>query len=227
MDKQAIRERVWDAMEAEGVARFPFPPHEAAALLADQREWDRAQTLKSNPDAPQLPVRRQALREDKTVYMAVPRLRDEQCFMALSPTEIPPEATDDAATISSADQYATQVGPAAMEPVDFVVAGSVAVTPEGDRVGKGEGYSDLEFAILREAGLVDRETTIATTVHEMQVLSRTVDTDPHDVPMDLIVTPERVIRTERQDDRPSGIDWEAIDQEMLEAIPILQRLQPE
>ena len=27
MDKQALRERTWDALEAEGVARFPFPPH--------------------------------------------------------------------------------------------------------------------------------------------------------------------------------------------------------
>jgi len=27
MDKQALRERVWDDLEASGVARFPFPPH--------------------------------------------------------------------------------------------------------------------------------------------------------------------------------------------------------
>jgi len=26
MDKQALRERVWDDLEASGVARFPFPP---------------------------------------------------------------------------------------------------------------------------------------------------------------------------------------------------------
>jgi len=26
MDKQALRERVWDELEERGVARFPFPP---------------------------------------------------------------------------------------------------------------------------------------------------------------------------------------------------------
>ncbi|MFC6726941.1 5-formyltetrahydrofolate cyclo-ligase, partial [Halobium palmae] len=28
MEKQSLRERVWDALEAEGIARFPFPPHD-------------------------------------------------------------------------------------------------------------------------------------------------------------------------------------------------------
>jgi len=28
MDKQTIRETVWDALEEGGIARFPFPPHD-------------------------------------------------------------------------------------------------------------------------------------------------------------------------------------------------------
>jgi len=36
--------------------------------------------------------------------------------------------------------------------LDAIVCGSVAVTRDGRRCGKGEGYSDLEFAILRELG---------------------------------------------------------------------------
>jgi 5-formyltetrahydrofolate cyclo-ligase len=235
MDKQAIRDRVWDALERAGVARFPFPPHDripnfagaeaAADRLADRPEWARADPVKSNPDAPQLPVRRRALREGTVVYMAVPRLRDVRCFMALHPARI--ADTDAAATISSADEYAVQVGPEDMEPIDLIVAGSVAVTPQGDRIGKGEGYSDLEFAILSEAGLVSRETTIATTVHEMQLLDREFETDPHDVPMDLIVTPEQVIETDRRADRPAGIDWDALPAAKIDAIPILQQLRPE
>ncbi|UWG48772.1 5-formyltetrahydrofolate cyclo-ligase [Halanaeroarchaeum sp. HSR-CO] len=233
-DKQTLRERVWDALEAERVARFPFPPHdripnfagaeEAAARLFDRSEWRAAGTVKSNPDAPQLPVRRGALRAGKRVSMAVPRLRDERCFLTLDPATI--DDTEAAATISHVDEYATRVGPDGMGPVDLIVAGSVAVTPAGDRIGKGEGYSDLEFAILREAELVGPETTIVTTVHEMQVLDRTVETEPHDVPIDLIVTPERTIETDRRDDRPAGIEWERLDEATIEAIPILQRLRP-
>lgn len=235
MDKQAIRERIWDDLEDSGIARFPFPPHDripnfagaeaAADRLAKQAAFQHATVVKSNPDAPQLPVRRRALRAGKTVYMAVPRLRDERCFMALDPTRI--EDIDDAATVSSADEYAQRVGPESMEPVDFVVAGSVAVTPEGDRIGKGEGYSDLEFAVLTEAGLVDRETTIATTVHERQILEEPTKPDSHDLPMDVIVTPERVLRTDRRDDRPDGIDWELLEDSTIREIPILQRLASE
>lgn len=233
-DKQAIREDVWDALEAAEVARFPFPPHdripnfagaeEAATRLFDRPAWQAAETVKANPDAPQLPVRRGALQAEKTVNMAVPRLRDERCFVRLDPATI--DDTDAAATISHADEYARRIGPDEMDPVDVVVAGSVAVTPAGDRIGKGEGYSDLEFAILREAGLVGPDTTVATTVHEMQVLDRSIDTESHDVPMDLVVTPERTIETDRRGDRPAGIDWTRLDEATIDAIPILQRLRP-
>ena len=57
-----------------------------------------------------------------------------------------------------------------MPPVDLVVCGSVAVNREGARVGKGGGFSDLEFALLVEAGLIGDATVLATTVHPLQVL---------------------------------------------------------
>jgi 5-formyltetrahydrofolate cyclo-ligase len=235
MDKQALRERVWDDLEASGVARFPFPPHgripnvagadEAADRLSALDAWNGAETLKANPDAPQLPARRAALSAGKIVYMAVPRLRDERCFYRLDPCEL--AEPDAAATVSKVADHAEQVGPDAVDPVDLVLVGSVAVTPDGARVGKGEGYSDLEFAVLTELGLVDDATTVVTTVHERQVVDDPVPVDDHDVPLDLVVTPERTIRTETPHDRPEGVDWEALDEERIAEIPVLERLRPE
>ena len=46
----------------------------------------------------------------------------------------------------------------------------MAVNRDGVRLGKGAGYSDLEVALLQEAGLIDRDTTIVTTVHALQVV---------------------------------------------------------
>jgi 5-formyltetrahydrofolate cyclo-ligase len=231
MDKQHVRERIWDALDESGEARFPYPPHgripnfagaEAAAeRLAELDVWRNAETVKSNPDAPQLPVRRAALRQGKTVYMAVPRLRDEDCFLKLDPAEI--EDIDHATTVGGSSEVGVQVGPEEMEPVDLIVSGSVAVSESGTRIGKGEGYSDLEFAILREFGLVDDETTTVTTVHERQVLDETVPTATHDVPMERICTPERAITVE-QTEKPTGIDWSLIDDERIEEIPVLDRL---
>ena len=231
MDKQPLRERVWDDLEASGVARFPFPPHgripnvagadAAADRLADTDEWAAASVLKCNPDAPQLPVRRRALRDGKTVYVAVPRLRDAECFLELDPARV--EDVDEATTVSGAADHGVAMGPAAVAPIDLIVSGSVAVTPDGTRVGKGEGYSDLEFAILRQFGLVDDETPVATTVHERQVRDIEITADAHDVPLDLLVTPERV-RRPTTDGKPAGIDWAALSAERIGEIPALERL---
>ncbi|WP_200531819.1 5-formyltetrahydrofolate cyclo-ligase [Halorubrum sp. LN27] len=248
MDKQAVREAVWDAFDAGDQARFPFPPHgripnfagadAAAERLADAPEWRDAATLKCNPDAPQLPVRRAALRAGKTVFVAQPRLRDPDPFLRLDPAEIPPEEIDDATTVSGIDEYGVPTAPEDVPRVGLIVAGSVGVTSDGARIGKGEGYSDLEWGVLSELGAVDADTAVATTVHELSVLdgpesavegseSDLPAPDAHDVPLDLVVTPERTVRTETTDARPDGIDWNALDDERLDAIPVLAERAPE
>ncbi|WP_276272750.1 5-formyltetrahydrofolate cyclo-ligase [Haloarcula litorea] len=242
MDKQAIRERVWDALETEGVARFPFPPHgripnvaraaDAAERVTETRAWADAETVKANPDAPQLPLRRAALRAGKTVYMAVPRLRDRRCFYELDPAEI--DDVEAAPTVSSVADHARQVGPEAVGSVDLVVSGSVAVTEDGARIGKGEGFSDLEYAVLRELGLVDDGTPVVTTVHELQVVGgpdgvvdADVPVDAHDVPMDYVVTPERTVETDTPYDRPAGVDWTALSEERIAEMPVLAARAPD
>jgi 5-formyltetrahydrofolate cyclo-ligase len=234
MDKQALRERVWSALEDEGVARFPFPPtgripnfagaDAAATRLAETAAWHDATTVKANPDAPQLPVRRAALRAGKTVYMAVPRLRDEQCFLELDPAVL--DDYDAATTVSGSAEHGRQVGPDAMPWIDLVVSGSVAVDETGARIGKGEGFSDLEWAVLRELGLVDGSTPVATTVHELQVREEEWDVDAHDVPLDLVVTPERIVET-GVEGKPAGIDWSLLSEEDIAEMPVLGRFRGE
>src|SRR6056297_368147 len=236
MDKQTIRERVWDRLEADGIARFPFPPHNripnfdgaavAAERVTETAVWERADAVKVNPDSPQLPLRRAALRAGKTVYMAVPRLRDERCFYELDPAEL--DDIEAAPAVSNVADHARQVGPEAVGCVDLVVSGSVAVTEDGARIGKGEGYSDLEYAVLRELGLVDETTPVVTTVHELQivggpegVVETTVPVDDHDVPMDWVVTPKRTVETETTHTTPAGVDWDALSTERIDEIPVL------
>jgi len=233
MDKQAIRARVWDELEDSGVARFPFPPHDripnfagataAAERLTETAAWEEASVVKANPDAPQLPVRRAALRAGKTLYVAVPRLRAADCFYRLAPDSI--ADVDAATTVAGIGEAGVQVGPADVEPVDLVVSGSVAVAETGARIGKGEGYSDLEFAILGTVDAVDAGTVTVTTVHERQVRSEGWDADAHDVPMEVVVTPKRTIET-GADAVPTAIDWAAVDDEDRAAMPVLDALEP-
>ena len=86
----------------------------------------------------------------------------------------------EAASLSRGDRWSEEVALAEMPELDAIVCGSVAVTRDGRRGGKGEGYSDLEFAILRELG--HPPVPVATTVTDPQVIA-SVPRDPTDQPL--------------------------------------------
>src|SRR5262249_36288814 len=184
-----------------------------------------AATMKANPDSPQWPVRQRALEDGKVVFMAVPRLATAQPFFLLDPGRLKVSARA-ASSIKGADQHGVAISVAELDPVDLVVVGSVAVSEDGARLGKGGGFSDLELAIATAAGLVSATTRIATTVHESQVVTRgRIPVTAHDVPLDLVVTPERVINISRRGRRAAAsIDWNELTDEKIESIPLLRAL---
>ena len=232
--KAALREEVWEALTKAGVARFPgadgripnFTGAEAAAEgLRGTDAWQAAQTVKANPDSPQWPVRQRALEDGKVVYMAVPRLADARPFFLLDPARLAGSPRS-ASSIKGASKSARPVDVDELAPVDLVVAGCVAVGEDGARLGKGGGFSDLEFAVAWEAGLIGPDTTVVTTVHELQVRPPgTIPLADHDVYVDWIVTPERAIRCRKPGDRSRpGLRWDELTEEKIAAIPLLARL---
>ncbi|MER5466919.1 5-formyltetrahydrofolate cyclo-ligase [Streptomyces sp. NPDC002668] len=176
-DKQAIRDKVWRLLEQEHAAPSgsygKIPSFEGAdrtaALLAELDIWQRAQTVKANPDHAQLPVRIRALNDGKLLYMAVPKMASTQPFYLLDPASLEVSA-EEAADKSGAAKKARRVGASEMRAIDVVICGSVAVNRSGTRIGKGAGYSDLEVALLIEAGLVTNNTVIVAPVHQLQVI---------------------------------------------------------
>jgi 5-formyltetrahydrofolate cyclo-ligase len=228
--KEEIRRRIWGLLTKEGVARFPLPiqgripnfvgAERAAYHLAQLPAWREARVIKANPDSPQRPVRERALRAGKTVYMAVPRLRKAKPFIELEPHRLYDPRR--ASTIRGAFALGRPVGLDEMSHVDLIVAGSVAVNRAGARIGKGGGYSDLEYAIGREAGLVDEATVVVTTVHPLQIVEEELEMTEHDIAVDIIVTPEEVIVTERRFPKPQGLYWDHLSQEKIRQIPVLR-----
>jgi 5-formyltetrahydrofolate cyclo-ligase len=230
--KAALRQEVWSEMTAARVARFPgaagripnFAGAEAAAeRLRATAVWQAAGTVKANPDSAQLPVRQRALEDGKTVYMAVPRLAEREPFFALDPGHLS-EPPRKAASIRGASRSARRVTLAELSPVDLVVMGSVAAGEDGARLGKGGGFADLEFALAAAAGLIGPHTVLVTTVHELQVRAAgMIPLTAHDVPVDLIVTPERIIdcRPRHGPRAAAAIRWEDLTEEKIAAIPLL------
>lgn len=231
--KAELRHEVWHAIEDAGAARFPgatgripnFVGAEAAAeRLREAPAFERAATVKANPDSPQLPARQRVIEDGKTLYMAVPRLQADKPFLALRIQELTVRPRQ-AASITGAGKHGHPTAVEELEPFDLVITGCVAVSPGGARLGKGGGYSDLEYGILGEAGLIGADTVVVTTVHDVQVVEdgRIPVTD-HDFGLDLIVTPSRVIDCRgRRRPRPA-VHWADLSSEKIAAIPLLGRL---
>jgi len=228
-DKASARRHVWDALESAHAARFPYPPHgripnfEGAARAAERLlatpPLARAEIVKVNPDAPQRPLRQALLERGSVVLMPTPRLRGG--FLCLDPRRIPARQRRRAASLSGARAFAREVPLDALPEIDCIVCGSVAVTRRGRRAGKGEGYSDLEYAILRELG--HPPLPVLTSVHPLQVLEE-IPRDRQDLPLSWIATPEETIRVRRPPAPPRGIAWSKLPPEALEAMPVLREL---
>ncbi|MEM2150480.1 MAG: 5-formyltetrahydrofolate cyclo-ligase [Candidatus Bathyarchaeia archaeon] len=226
--KEDIRRRIWLIMEESNIARFPRPVYGripnfagsdiAARRLFEQEEFKKAEVIKVNPDAPQSMVRYLTLLSGKTLLMPTPRLKSG--FLILDPNKIPRKAYSDASSIRGAFKYGRTCRVDEMPNVDLIVAGSVAVSRDGVRVGKGGGYSEIEYGILREIGAADESTPIFTTVHDVQIVDF-VPKEAYDLTVNAIITPEKVIRIENVGERPRGIIWDKMPEERIKEIPIL------
>ncbi|XP_010930949.1 5-formyltetrahydrofolate cyclo-ligase-like protein COG0212 [Elaeis guineensis] len=234
--KWRIRKRIWDIMEAEDIARNPRPVHHripnfaGAAAAADSlgrlEVFQKAQCVKVNPDSPQKQVRFLTLTGGKKLLTPQPRLRTG-FFSILESQMLSSASIMEACTSVGVVKYGRPISLDEKIKVDLIVIGSVAVDPRtGARLGKGEGFAELEYGMLRYMGAIDDTTMVVTSVHDKQL----VDDIPvekllvHDVPVDIICTPTQVIFTNSTIPKPQGIYWEKLSPEKLGQIRILREL---
>lgn len=194
-EKQRLREEIWREMEKSGVATFPLPcrgriPNFVGAEVAAEKlrhleEWEKAKVVFVNPDSPQRRVRENVLKDGKILVMASPRL--QRGFLLIEPVKACGKERY-ASTIKGAFRFGVEVQN--FPKPDLIVEGSVAVDMQGHRLGKGQGYGDVEIEILRKKF---GEIPVATTVHDLQVVEN-VPFEAKDEKVSIIVTPTRVIR---------------------------------
>ena len=233
--KDAVRNRIWKTLEDRGVAVGPawsMIPNfsgadQAAWYLAQTPEWKAARTIKTNPDAPQIPIRLRALYERKVVYAPVPYLTRDFPYLRIDPEKMTAKGIsfELAATSQGFVEHGDRIGFEDVGKIDFAVVGSVAVSRAGGRTGKGAGFADLETAIFRELGAMDAHTPLVTTVHSYQLVpDDDVVIEPHDSPLDMIATETELIVTRNRQARPAGVDWDKVRPDQFETIPFLATL---
>lgn len=71
------------------------------------------------------------------------------------------------------------------ESIELIVTPGVAYDRRGNRIGRGKGYYDR---LLKET----RATKIGVAYH-FQLSDDDIDVEPHDVPMDMVITDECII----------------------------------
>ncbi|MGB9805531.1 MAG: 5-formyltetrahydrofolate cyclo-ligase [Thermoproteota archaeon] len=232
-EKEEIRNKIWKLLEDKKVAAFPLPvknripnfvgSKEAARKLTELKIWKDSKTIAVNPDAPQKPIREIALEEGKTLVMSTPRL--QKGFLLIEPKQTLDFGL--ASTIKGAFKFGKLVSLEEIPLIDLFVVGSVAVNLEGLRIGKGEGYSEIEWALLRTKNKVNENVPIVTTVHELQVVDINFSYMLYDLPLDVIVTPRRVIWIKRKIKKPDKIYWDLMDENKIKEISVLRKLKLE
>jgi len=230
VNKDEIRNLVWTKMTEEKLGRFPFPlkgripnfkgAEKAAHFVFQMPEYKNAKVIKVNPDSPQLPIRAQALRDGKTILVPTPRLKAG--FIMVKPEWVPAGEEKKAASLSHIKNYGKEIPLTEIPKIDLIFAGSVALNKDGRRAGKGEGYADREYAILRELG--NPLVPVIGTVHSAQVVEYDIPIDRFDLTVDWIATEEGLIQTNTPFEKPIGIKWDLVTEEEMIEMPVLREI---
>ncbi len=233
--KDVIRAEVWQQLQATGVGIGPvlsmipnfFGADVAAWHLAQHPAWASARTVKTNPDHAQTPIRIRALYKGRIAYTPVPYLTQDFPYLRLDPARLLEKGIsfEMAATPQGFMAHGERLEFEEIEPLDFCVVGSVAVSRAGGRTDKGASFADLETGIFPALGLVSDRTQMATTVHSLQLVPDTaVVIEAHDTPLDLIATEAELIETSCTLARPGGVDWPSVRPDQFKTIPFLSCL---
>ena len=204
---------------------------QAARKVGQLREFRAANVVKVNPSLAQMELRKLCLMREKKLLTPPPSLTEEHFMSLLDGTQA---QVSGQARRASSKAGAARIGQLLTVPeleerrkelrVDMVVVGAVAVSKNGVRLGKGKGLAEMEWAVLHTLGMVDQNTKVVTTVHEAQITHMSTSLMmEHDLPVDIIVTPKRIINVRPKLKKPErGILWDDINQNHLSLMPFLK-----
>lgn len=198
----------------------------AAELLAETEEFKKATNVKVNIDLAQEPVKLEVVKAHKTLFVP-PAQKSPNVYAKIkncNPDELDLAAQKKIIKLQGEEDTFEEIDINGIQKLDMVVVGSCAVSRQGHRIGKGNGYVDLDVGILTYLGVITKDTLIVTTVHGVQVYETLPENlfQSYDLPLDLIVTPTEVIRVSKRLPRPAGIEWKLLSSRRLEIVPVLK-----
>ncbi|MDI9610410.1 MAG: 5-formyltetrahydrofolate cyclo-ligase [Archaeoglobaceae archaeon] len=191
-NKEEVREYVWKKIEP--FCEFPSPygripnfrdAKKVCEKIRELEEYRNSECVFSAPDSVLLRLRELVLEDGKILLAVLPRMRG---FVVLKEKVRP--------TISHLRLAKTADLKELREKVGIFAQGCVAVDLHGNRIGKGSGFGDREFEILKKEGVLAKKALFVVIAHDLQVFNDlSFLMEEHDAKADVILTPTRIIRT--------------------------------
>jgi 5-formyltetrahydrofolate cyclo-ligase len=237
MDRNQIRQSVWAELikVARPDSRFHLDFNEyipdfegsedAVARLLALPEYEASRVLFVTPDNCLDLMRAENVRQGKIQLVTTYAIK--RGFVEIRPEYVPPGFEEYAVLLDAMERVGKPITLreiAAQYTFDLLVTGASAINRSGVRFGKGHGYFDLEWAMLNDIGAVNPGTPIVGVIHDVQLIDVELDASPHDVVCDIIVTPTRTIRVPNVVKPASGVLWQYVTPETMDAIPVLHEL---
>lgn len=236
--KRSSRERIWKYMMKNDLLNYPKKvynkiPNFKGAVDAVERfcslnEFKDAKLIQISLDKPLEYLQKSSLKAGKEIIVPIPKLNNG-LFV-----RVPPPIDDgkiDEHFRAPTRQQRLLEGQSIVKiddkfNIDIVVVGSVCVDRDGRRIGKGLGFADLEYAMMRKIGSIKPDTTVVTIVHDSQIVDKLPDDlfKKHDVHVDIIVTPTETIIVNNKLKKPDGIYWDILTQRRINAVQLLQQM---
>ncbi|XP_073820637.1 LOW QUALITY PROTEIN: methenyltetrahydrofolate synthase domain-containing protein-like [Musca autumnalis] len=234
--KRSLRLQTWKKMREANIVlgrggifnRMPafVDSDKAVALLVETEEFKKAKEVKVQIDRVLNGAKLQTLIAGKNLYLTSIRKSKALFFKVEVPADANDEKKNEILNVRNVEEYRSEIGMDNKVVLDMVIIGSVLVSRDGYRIGRGNGFIDLTIGLLIETGAITPNTLIVTLVHDTQVVDNLPTNlfQKHDAPVDLIVTQTEVIRVAKRPPRPTGLYWELISERRIKIVPALEQL---
>lgn len=191
--KEEVRQYVWRKIEP--FCDFPSPygripnfrdSKKACEKIRELEEYRKTECVFSAPDSVLLRLREIVLEDGKTLLAALPKMKG---FVVLDRRIKPTIDGLRQGKVANFQELRGKVG--------VFAQGCVAVDLQGNRIGKGTGFGDKEFEILKKEGLLAEKAIFVVVAHDIQVFSDLSHlAEEHDAKANVILTPTRIIFTQ-------------------------------
>ena len=233
-----IRQQIWSKLRAVAKPDTRFHLNFAEVIpdfAGSEAATDHLMTMPAyqastfafiTPDNCLIDLRRRMIAAGKPFVMSTYGIY--RGFLLIEPGMVPPGAELYAAWLDGMEHFARPISLAEIAKrgrFDFMATGASAVSIDGVRFGKGQGFFDLEWGMFTDLGLVDETTPVVAVVHDCQVVQENLTPSETDILVDHIATPTELYTVGRRAKRPFGVKWPLLDPVQIENTPPLQELQ--